>query len=155
MYDHRYLQEIRLVCEVRERPSIKIRCGRDVAGYINGLLKSEHRECFVVVPVNARHEALGYRICAIGTTNACPVSVQEVFLPCILTGAKALVVCHNHPSGDCTPSAEDRRITDRVTEAGELLGCQLLDHIILTASSFYSFADGRRYRYEATGEAEG
>ena len=154
MYEHRYLQEIVLKCEVRERPTVKIRCGRDVAGYINDLLKSEHRECFVVVPVNARHEALGYRITAIGTTNACPVAMSEVFLCAILTGAKAIVVCHNHPSGDPTPSVEDRRITDRLTEAGELLGCQLLDHLVLSESSFYSFADGRRYGYTTPGEAE-
>ena len=95
----------------------------------------------IVVPLNARHQPLGYHVCHIGTTNSCPVSMKEVFLPCVISGATAAICAHNHPSGDCNPSPEDERITDRLRDAGELLSIQLLDHLIITRTHYYSVAD--------------
>lgn len=69
------------------------------------------------------------------------VHPREVFGPAVALSATAIVVAHNHPSGDPTPSAEDRAVTDRLRAAGELLGIELLDHVVIGDERYYSFAD--------------
>ena len=77
---------------------------------------------------------------AVSSTSVHP---REVFRFSVATGAAAIIVAHNHPSGDPSPSAEDRRITERLRECGEMLGIEVLDHVVVAGSEFYSFADGR------------
>jgi DNA repair protein RadC len=77
-------------------------------------------------------------VVSIGTLTATLVHPREVFAPAISCGAASLVVAHNHPSGDPTPSHEDRLLTQRLSEAGRLLGLQLDDHLVIGRSGYVS-----------------
>lgn len=109
----------------------------DLLGQMIGAKPKEH---FMVVALNARSMPLGVVTVSVGTLSASLVHPREVFGPAILLNAAAVVVGHNHPSGDCTPSSEDRDATRRLKQAGDLLGIPVLDHVIVGARGiFYSF----------------
>jgi DNA repair protein RadC len=76
-----------------------------------------------------------------GSIDQTPVHPREVFSPAIRDGAVAVVVAHNHPSGEASPSAEDRLVTERLRDVGRLVGIDLLDHLVVGAERYYSFAD--------------
>jgi DNA repair protein RadC len=78
---------------------------------------------------------------AIGSLSAAVVHPREVFKPAILANAAAVIVAHNHPSGDPEPSQEDKLLTRKLVLAGEALGIQVLDHVILGYERYYSFKD--------------
>ncbi|MDE2039595.1 MAG: DNA repair protein RadC [Elusimicrobia bacterium] len=99
------------------------------------------REHFWRIDVDARSRVLGYEVVSVGTISASLVHPREVFKGAILNNAAAVIVAHNHPSGDTTPSAEDKEATRRIQRAGELLGIPLLDHMVLADGSFFSFKD--------------
>lgn len=100
------------------------------------------RENVVVVMLNSNNEITGTNIVSQGSLNRSIVSMREIFKPAIIANAAAIVIGHNHPSGNCTPSHEDRAITKMTREAGKLLGIQLLDHIIVGQNEqYYSFSD--------------
>ena len=92
--------------------------------------------------LDGKHRVTGLNTVSIGCLQGTPVHPREVFKPAILANAAAIIVLHNHPSGDPTPSREDREITDRLRSCGEMLGVPLLDHIVMGADGYYSFADG-------------
>jgi DNA repair protein RadC len=95
-------------------------------------IKAQRKEHFVGLYLNARHELIHKEIVSIGTVNASIVHPRDVFAPAIMRNATAVIVAHNHPSGDATPSAEDTEVTHRLKEGGRLLGITVLDHIIIT-----------------------
>jgi len=101
-------------------------------------IKAARKEHFVGLYLNARHELLHKEVISIGTVNALIVHPRDVFAPAILHNATAVIVAHNHPSGDATPSPEDRDVTHRLKEAGKLLGISVLEHIIITAYGYSS-----------------
>lgn len=88
------------------------------------------REHFRVLFLTARHIPIGVHTVSIGCLTASLVHPREVFRPAILAGSAAIVISHNHPSGDPEPSAEDLALTRRLAAAGTLLGIELLDHVI-------------------------
>lgn len=112
------------------------------------------REAFAVLLLNTRHRAVALHVVSIGTGNSAPVGPVEVLRPAVALGARALVLMHHHPSGDPSPSAEDRRVTERMREAGELLGIDVLDHVVIGAGRFYAFADGRHHPLPVVQQAE-
>lgn len=89
------------------------------------------REHFVLMGLTVKHRVIGLHTISVGCLTSSLVHPREVFRPAILMGAAAIVVCHNHPSGDPEPSAEDLALTRRLTAAGTLLGIEVLDHVIL------------------------
>lgn len=89
------------------------------------------RENFVVLLLDTKNKVIGINTVSIGTLNSSLVHPREVFKPAILASAAALILAHNHPSGDPKPSREDIEVTKRLIEAGGLLGIQVLDHIIV------------------------
>lgn len=106
------------------------------------LIGDADREYFVMAMLNARSEVIGVSIVSIGTLSASLVHPREVFKPAILASAAAIIVCHNHPSGDPQASPEDRDATRRLSRSGELLGIPLMDHIILgDGKRFFSFKE--------------
>ncbi|HTQ48490.1 MAG TPA: DNA repair protein RadC [Polyangiaceae bacterium] len=115
----------------RGRTPKPIRGPEDVIALIGAKLRAEVREHFVVILLNARHEALVVETVSIGSLNASIVHPREVFRPAILASAANIIVAHNHPSGDPEPSEEDLSITRRLAEVGELLGIGLLDHVVI------------------------
>lgn len=88
------------------------------------------QERFVVACLDTKHRVQSVVVITIGTLDASLVHPREVFKPAILEGSSAVVLSHNHPSGNPEPSQEDRQVTDTLTEAGRLLGITVLDHII-------------------------
>jgi DNA repair protein RadC len=132
----------RRLAEERCRPGTAVRGGEDVARVVREAARGARRESFYLLLLDARHRVTGLRVVSVGGLDSAPVHPREVFGPAVREGAAAVVVAHNHPSGDPVPSAEDRRVTERLREAGELLGIALLDHVVVGDESFFSFADG-------------
>jgi DNA repair protein RadC len=104
-------------------------------------IRSANREHFVGFYLNSRHQVLRRDIISIGSLNASIVHPREVFLPAIAHSAASLVLAHNHPSGDPTPSEEDLAITRRLSEAGRLLGIELVDHVVVARDAYASFRE--------------
>ena len=104
-------------------------------------LRDRERERFVALCLNTRNELLSEVIVSVGSLSASIVHPREVFKPAMACSAASLVIAHNHPSGDPSPSREDREVTRVLAEAGELLDIPLHDHVIVGADSYFSFKD--------------
>lgn len=104
-------------------------------------LADKTQENFVVLFLNSKHAILGIQTVAIGSLNEVTVHPREVFRGAIMAGAAAVIIAHNHPSGDTDPSTDDMRITQRLIEVGKLVGIPVLDHIILGEPRHFSFAE--------------
>ncbi len=112
-----------------------------VAEQIPASIKSAKKENFLAFYLNSRNRLIFSETVSIGTLSASLVHPREVFAPAIEHSSAALIVAHNHPSGDCSPSPEDRATTKRLKESGELLGIPLLDHLIVSPQGFFSFRE--------------
>ena len=100
------------------------------------------REHFWTVLLDGKNRVTGLNLVSIGTLTAALVHPREVFKPAIAGTAAAVILVHNHPSGEATPSAEDLALTKRLCEVGELIGIRVLDHIVLgDGGSFRSMAE--------------
>ena len=118
-----------------------ISCSRDVYDLYRVRLGRSFKEQFYVLTLNCRNVILSEELCALGTVNSVHVNPSEVLRQAVLRSAASIICLHNHPFGDPSPSAEDRALTDRISRAASLMGVRLLDHIIITPRSFYSFSD--------------
>ncbi|OGY92200.1 MAG: hypothetical protein A3H70_00930 [Candidatus Komeilibacteria bacterium RIFCSPLOWO2_02_FULL_48_11] len=114
-----------------------IRGADDVFAYLKDM-GSYKKEVFRGLYLNVRNKLIHDEVISIGTLDANLVHPREVFQPAIEFSAAAVIVAHNHPSGEAAASAEDRAVTQRLTEAGKLLGIELLDHVIITKGGFVS-----------------
>lgn len=103
------------------------------------------KEHFFTVILDARNKIKAVEVVTIGLINSSLVHPREVFRRSILESAVSIIIAHNHPSGDCQPSDEDIRVTDKMVNAGNMLGIELFDHIILGGRSFYSFRQHDRF----------
>jgi DNA repair protein RadC len=102
------------------------------------------QERFIGMSLNGAHEVIATRVVTIGLVNQTIAHPREVFADMIADRANAAIVAHNHPSGSVAPSPEDDGMTYRLFEAGQILGINLLDHVIFTESSYYSYRqDGK------------
>ena len=99
------------------------------------------REIFLVVLVNTKNKLIGINTVSVGSLNASIVHPREVLKPAILANAAGIIIGHNHPSGDPTPSREDLDVTKRLGEACEIIGIKLLDHIIVGDGQYISFKE--------------
>ncbi len=113
----------------------------NAVGILRAHIGEADREHFVAVFLSARSLAIGVHTISIGTLTASLVHPREAFKVGILLGAAGVIVGHNHPSGDPTPSPEDREATRRLQRAGELLGIPVLDHLIIGRERYYSFRE--------------
>lgn len=95
------------------------------------------QEVFIVMSLNAAHEVLATRVVSVGLVNRTLVHPREVFADPIQDRAVAIIIAHNHPSGDIDPSEEDREVTRRLCDAGKLLGIPILDHLIISPTGGY------------------
>ncbi len=116
-----------------------LRSPGDVHRHFASRLRDEACERFLVLLLDGRHRVLGEVTVSQGTLTASLVHPREVFGPAIRRSAAAIVLVHNHPSGDPTPSAEDRSVTLRLRQAGELLGIRVVDHVVIAERGYYSF----------------
>jgi DNA repair protein RadC len=120
---------------------VQLRSPRDAAAYLMpafGLRSVEH---FGVVLLDSKHRVLRTTVVAVGTLNATVVQPRDVFREAMLGAAAAIVVFHNHPSGDPSPSPDDVELTKRLVAAGALMGIDLVDHIVLGDVRYCSFKE--------------
>ena len=115
---------------VNQDEEIIVRSPRDIERLLWDLPNFD-RENFVCIFLNTKNKVIGRETIAVGTLNACLIHPREVFKAAIRRGAASIVVAHNHPSGDPTASFEDIQMTRRLVEAGELIGIEVLDHVII------------------------
>jgi DNA repair protein RadC len=113
----------------------------DVFAHFHPQLRDAEQERFAVVLLDGRHRVLGEEVISLGTLTASLVHPREVFRPALRACAAGLILVHNHPSGDPSPSAEDREVTERLAAAGELLGVRVLDHVIVAERGYCSLRE--------------
>jgi DNA repair protein RadC len=118
-----------------------IRGPADVHRHFHPRLRDAASERFVVVLLDGRHRVVRDELVSQGTLTASLVHPREVFRAALRESAAALVLVHNHPSGDPAPSPEDRAVTARLARAGELLGVRVLDHVIVAERGYFSFRE--------------
>ncbi len=146
MKDHRE----NIVSEI----SIKYKRGQPLVGELSNSTKTadflrkvfdadliEYREEFIMIILDRGNEVLGYHKVATGGRASVLVDAKMIFTSTLLAGGHHIIVAHNHPSGRTNPSKEDIAITNKLYEGGKLLDIAVLDHIIITTDSYYSFAD--------------
>lgn len=104
-------------------------------------LENETKEHFIALHLDGKNRVICFDRISVGSLNQSIVHPREVFKGAMLSSAAALILIHNHPTGDTTPSREDLEITKRLVAAGELVGIRVLDHIIIGASSYLSFVE--------------
>jgi DNA repair protein RadC len=110
----------------------------DVARIAQALIGDAAEERFIVLVLDIKNRVLGFTEAGRGCVDSCPVDPRTVFRTAIALGASGIVASHCHPSGDPRPSAEDIALTKRLKAAGDLLGIQLLDHVIVTDTATVS-----------------
>jgi DNA repair protein RadC len=120
----------------------QLRSSADAGRMLATYLTDVDREHFVVLLLDQKNHVIGIHTVSMGSLTASIVHPREVYKVAILANAAAIICGHNHPSGDPHPSQEDRAITQRLSEAGKLLGINMLDHIVIgSAGRYFSFAD--------------
>lgn len=119
------------VLELEGGVESKIRSPRDAAMVLKNYLDGVDREHFVVIMVNSKNRIIGVNTAHIGSLSSAIVHPREVFKPAIIANSAGIIVGHNHPSGNPTPSREDLNVTARLVEAGKILGIEVIDHIII------------------------
>ena len=124
-------------------PAIPLSNPKVAALTLAPLLAGEPVEVFAVACLSTKHRLLAWHVLSRGTRQSTPVSLPDIFVPaCLTPGTTALVVVHNHPSGDPTPSPDDARLTIRLVQAADVLDMPLLDHLIVgDADRYYSFLE--------------
>lgn len=108
------------------------------------LLTKYHRkkqEHFLVLTLDGSHNVIRINIATIGILNRAIVHPREIFITAIKDNSASIIIAHNHPSGNLEPSREDREITKRLCKAGEILGIEVLDHVIISKKGYYSFLE--------------
>ena len=101
----------------------------------------DYRETFIVLYLNRANQVLGYSVISQGGTSNTTVDIKMVIQTALLAKASCIMLAHNHPSGNLRPSSDDNKITNRIIEAARLFDITVLDHIIITNESYYSFTD--------------
>jgi DNA repair protein RadC len=124
---------------------VVVRDAGAVFAHFRGRLPQLDREMFYVLLLDGKNRVQGEVRVSEGSLTAALVHPREVFAPAIRAAAAALVLVHNHPSGDPTPSAEDAAITERLRQAGELVGIRVLDHVVVGRSRYVSMAEEGRW----------
>lgn len=121
--------------------TMRIDCPGKISLMLQALLHMDElaeEHCYMVALDNS-NKVIGIFLLSKGTVNECLISPREVFMRALLIGAVQIILCHNHPSGNITPSMEDDKLTMRIKEAGKLINIALIDHIIIAGSQYFSF----------------
>ena len=131
----------RRVSVASEMQKFKISSPQDIGNVYMEELRYKKKEIFRVVLLNTKNVIIGSKDISEGSLNASIVHPREVFLEAIKKSANKMILMPNHPSGDPTPSSEDINITKRLISAGQIVGIEILDHVIIGDGSFYSFKE--------------
>jgi len=116
----------------------QIKNSKDVYDYIYPKLCDKDREYFIVLHLDTKNRIIKDEVVSIGTLNSSIIHPREVFKLAVKESAYAIILVHNHPSGDPEPSEEDKQVTERLIECGNLLGIHVLDHIVVGGNNYWS-----------------
>ncbi len=134
----------RRIAETRGPELSRLSGPEEAYRYLAPKLRYLAKECFTVVLLNAKNKVLELEEVSSGSLTSVAVSVSDVFKSAIAANAAAIMVAHNHPSGDPDPSSADDRLTERLYRAGKLLGVPVLDHIIVGSRGYFSYKEAGR-----------
>lgn len=142
------IKEVRLVVsddprvpvDLASLSQLSFRDALGIYGAFRGLNELD-QECLVVLHLDAKNRIRALNLSSLGTISESLAHPREIFRAAIVAGAASIILVHNHPSGDPSPSQQDKSLTRRVSEAGALLGIPLLDHVIVGQSGYYSFSE--------------
>jgi DNA repair protein RadC len=134
---------VRLVREpgTEAMPAERIRGPSDVHRLLLPRIQLLEVECFYVLALGSQSQLRAAEELTRGTLNSSLVHPREVFRVAVLAGAAGIILAHNHPSGDPTPSADDRAVTRQMVDAGRLLDVPVYDHVIIAGDRYVSFAE--------------
>ena len=118
-----------------------------VVKMVKRLLQGADKECLLVIPVDVKNKPLGVEFAAVGALNCAYSFAREIYKNAVASNAAGVIIIHNHTSNDVLPSEDDWRFTRRIQEAGDLLGVELLDHIIVGDDEKY-FSMRGTHRWE-------
>ena len=117
-----------------------ISCPADTISLLTEI-KDKSKEYFLCLYLNARNQVIHKEVISIGSLSASIVHPREVLFPAINYSAASIILSHNHPSGDVSPSEEDIELTRRLTKAGEIMGIEILDHLVISPTDFLSMKE--------------
>ncbi|MBE9565588.1 MAG: DNA repair protein RadC [Proteobacteria bacterium] len=124
-----------------EGPRTVVRGASEAAALVMEDLRYREQECLAAIFLDVRNQVIQVRVLTMGTLTGSPAHPREVFKEALAQGCASLIVCHNHPSGDPTPSKEDIAFTARLVKAAEVMGVPVLDHIVIGAGRFVSLKE--------------
>lgn len=119
----------------------KIRSSQDVADFARKTIGDADRENLLVLYLNTKNEVIESRVEFIGTLNSSVAHPREIFKSAVTLSASKIIICHNHPSGDCEPSQADLQFTKRMIDAGDMMGIETLDHVIVSTEGWESLRE--------------
>lgn len=120
---------------------IQINNPKDAADFMMGKMEHLTQEKFIALFLNSKNIIIKQKTIFVGTLNSAIVHPREIYSEAVKCASNAIIVLHNHPSGDTTPSLEDIKTTDRLRECGDILGIQLLDHVIIGDHTYLSMVE--------------
>lgn len=124
-----------------QKPVRFLSSAKKVFEFMHEKLKNEKQENFISILLNNRNHYLKDHLITKGVLDASIIDPREVFKPAIKNSAARIILVHNHPSGDPTPSREDLKVTEKIAGAGELLGIKVLDHVIIGKEVYWSWRE--------------
>ena len=131
----------RRIASAKPIEKIHLSCPQDVADFLMPRLRYAAKEQFVVILLNSKNKVIGTEVVSEGSLSSSVVHPREVYAPAILHHAAAIMVAHNHPSGDPKPSLEDKEVTRMLLRSGKVLGIPMIDHVIIGDGNYYSFLE--------------
>lgn len=131
----------RRISTYRARNQLTFSRPETIADYYMERLRHEERENLILMMLDTKGHLIGEKQMTVGTVNASLISAREIFMEALKYRAVSVLLVHNHPSGDPSPSTEDRKVTEKIRKAGELMEIRLLDHIIIGDRRYMSFAE--------------
>ena len=144
----------RRIAKTRARELLAFPNADTIAGYYMEQLRHEEREHLIAMMLDSKNRMIGERTVSLGTVNAALLSPRELFLDALRCRAVSVILIHNHPSGDPTPSEEDLLITEKIRMGGELLDIHLLDHIVIGDRCYYSLREEGRLKYAGESDVQ-
>ena len=131
----------RRIASAKPLEKIHLSCPQDVADFLMPRLRYAAKEQFVVILLNSKNKVIGTEVVSEGSLNSSIVHPREVYAPAMLHHAAAIMVAHNHPSGDPKPSLEDEEVTRMLSRSGKVLGIPMIDHVVIGDGNYYSFLE--------------
>lgn len=131
----------RRIASAKPIEKIHLSCPQDVADFLMPRLRYAAKEQFVVILLNGKNKVIGTEVVSEGSLSSSVVHPREVYAPAMLHHAAAIMVAHNHPSGDPKPSFEDEEVTRMLSRSGKVLGIPMIDHVIIGDGNYYSFLE--------------